>query len=460
VLWIKNKNMTEKLFLDFEKISSKQWKQLIQFELKGADYNESLVWESLEGIKVKPFYQSDEDGISNPIQHPNGFSIVQPIYVFDVDKSNIRALESLKRGAESLFFTLPSNTIKPEKLLQNIPLDKTVVFLSCTFLDVEFIKSYHTFGKLNHAIFYFLNDPIGQLMTEGNWFENLPSDMERMKSFQKHSIENYVSINTLMTQNAGANMVQQLAYSLAHLNEYDHHLEKFPKNIVFQVAVGGNYFFEIAKIRALRWLVESYFTSMGIDSNILILTTPSRRNKTIYDYNINMLRTTTECMSAILGGSDFVMNQPYDHLYHKDNEFGDRMARNQLLILKNESYFNEVHNAAEGSYYIESLTKQLAEKALELFKDIEKNGGLITQLMEGTIQRKVEESAEKEQQLFENKKEILLGTNKYPNPKDLMKNDLELFPFVKTQPRKTLIKPIIAKRWAEQLEQERLEQES
>lgn len=452
--------MAEKLFLDFDKISSKQWKQLIQFELKGADYNESLVWESLEGIKVKPFYHKDEDGISNPIQHPNGFSIVQPIYVFDVEKSNLRAIESLKRGAESLFFTLPSNTIEPEKLLQNIPLDKTVVFLSCTFLDVEFIKRYHNFGKLNLATFYFLNDPIGQLMTEGNWFENQPSDMEQMKVFQKHSIENYVSINTGISQNAGANMVQQLAYCLAHLNEYHQHLEIFPKNTVFQIAVGGNYFFEIAKIRALRWLVISYFNGMGIDSNIRIISTPSRRNKTIYDYNINMLRTTTECMSAILGGSDFVMNLPYDHLYHKDNEFGDRIARNQLLILKNESYFNEVVNATEGSYFIESLTKQLAEKALELFKDIEKNGGLITQLIEGTIQRKIEETAEKEQQLFNNKKEILVGTNKYPNPKDLMKNDLELFPFVKTQPRKTLIKPIIAKRWAEQLEQERLEQES
>jgi methylmalonyl-CoA mutase len=154
-------------------------------------------------------------------------------------------------------------------------------------------------------------------------------------------------------------------------------------------------------------------------------------------------------MSAILGGVDGVSNLAYDAIYHKDNEFGDRIARNQLLILKQESYFNQVHNPADGAYYIESLTEQLAEKALALFKDIEANGGLITQLIEGTIQRKINESAQKEQELFDSGKEILLGTNKYPNKNDKMKHDLELFPFVKKNPRKTLITPIIETRKTE-----------
>src|SRR5690606_3743254 len=134
-------------------------------------------------------------------------------------------------------------------------------------------------------------------------------------------------------------------------------------------------------------------------------------------------------------------------------------ARNQLLILKEESYFDKVDNPADGAYYIENLTLQLAEKALELFKDIEKNGGLITQLIEGTIQRKIAEAAAKEQLLFNEGKEVLLGTNKYPNKQDRMAHDLELFPFVKQNPRKTLITPVIEKRLAEALEQERLEAE-
>lgn len=164
-------------------------------------------------------------------------------------------------------------------------------------------------------------------------------------------------------------------------------------------------------------------------------------------------------MSAILGGADTVANLPYDALYHKSNEFGERISRNQLLILKHESYFDKVANAADGSYYIESLTQQLAEKALELFKDIEANGGFLKQLGDGTIQRKITESADKEQELFDSGKEVLLGTNRHPNKSDKMGHDLELFPFVKIKPRKTLITPIIERRLAEKNEQERLELE-
>ena len=146
-------------------------------------------------------------------------------------------------------------------------------------------------------------------------------------------------------------------------------------------------------------------------------------------------------------------------MYHKDNEFGDRIARNQLLVLKHESYFDKVNNPADGSYYIESLTQQLAQQSLVLFKDIEANGGFLKQLKEGIIKRKIQESADKEQELFDSGKEILLGTNKYPNQNDRMKHDLELFPFLKIKPRKTLITPIVEKRLSEKIEQERLSQE-
>jgi methylmalonyl-CoA mutase len=164
-------------------------------------------------------------------------------------------------------------------------------------------------------------------------------------------------------------------------------------------------------------------------------------------------------MSAILGGADSIANLPYDALFHKDNNFSDKLARNQLLILKEESHFNKVNNPADGSYYIESLTYQLAEKSLALFKDIEANGGFLKQLNEGIIKRKIQESADKEQELFDSRKEIIVGANKHLNRNDRMKNELELYPFVKTNPRKTLIIPIIEKRLAEKIEQDRLSQE-
>ena len=252
----------------------------------------------------------------------------------------------------------------------------------------------------------------------------------------------------------------QLAYSLAHVNEYLNYFgDKIKNQICFNVSVGTNYFFEIAKLRALRILWRTLANEYKINPECIIFVSPSKRNKTIYDYNTNMLRTTTECMSAIIGGADTISNLPYDSIFHKTNEFGDRISRNQLLILKNESYLSKVDNPADGAYYIESLTSQISEKVLALFKDIEANGGFFKQLKEGTIQRKIKEAAKMEQEKFDMKEEILLGSNKHPNLNDKMKDHLELYPFVKIKKRKTFIEPIIESRLAEKLEQERLKTE-
>ena len=460
------------LFSDFEAVSSKQWKQQIQYELKGADYNETLVWESPEGIKVKPFYHNDETAINlDAIVPTKPFAIVQNIFVHDVQKSNARALETLQRGAESVRFTLENDSVSIEELMQSLPLENITYFFNLNFLKDSITTQISNFNNCNPSAKFIIQiDPIGRLIKDGNWFENQKNDFAFLDMLRVYGCGGYddlkdglalvpfISIQSGIYQNAGANIVQQLAYTLAHINEY---LNKslFSHPITIEVAVGTNYFFEIAKLRALRLLFNTLAKEYNHELECYIIATPTKRNKTLYDYNVNMLRTTTECMSAILGGADAVANLAYDAIYHKDNEFGDRISRNQLLVLKHESYFDKVNNPADGAYYIETLTEQLAEKALELFKDIEKNGGLISQLIDGTIQRKINESAQKEQELFDSGKEVLLGTNKYPNKNDQMKNDLELYPFVKQNARKTLITPIIEKRLAEKLEQERLSQE-
>ncbi|WP_298393008.1 methylmalonyl-CoA mutase subunit beta [Flavobacterium sp.] len=452
------------LFTDFESVSSKQWKQQIQYELKGADYNETLVWESPEGIKVKPFYHSDENESSSEkkfeVSTKNTFQILQNIFVHDVKKSNERAIDSLNRGAESIRFTIENENISIADLMQNLPLQNVTYFFYLPFLSIDIVTKINNYATQSKANFILQIDPIAQLTKDGNWFENLENDFDKLNIIAGSSAINYLNINSGIYQNSGANMVQQLAYTLSQANEYFNRIPAIKHSITIEVSVGTNYFFEIAKLRALRILFSTLAKEYNHELECVIVVTPTKRNKTLYDYNVNMLRTTTECMSAILGNADFISNLPYDALYHKDNEFGDRISRNQLLILKHESYFDKVNNAADGAYYIESLTLQLADKALELFKDIEKNGGLISQLIEGTIQRKISESANKEQELFDSGKEILLGTNKYPNKNDRMKHDLELYPFVKQNPRKTLITPIIEKRLAEKLEQERLSQEA
>lgn len=457
------------LFDEFPEVSAKQWKQKIQFDLKGADYNETLLWESLEGIKVKPFYHAEDLQNAKTFKLPkdHNWKIAQTIFASDAKKANTKALGCLKRGAESIVFTIPNKNVDFKELLSKIDLEHTPIHFNFQFLDIESIKNLLEFTDGKKAEINLNIDLITNLTKAGNWFYNLEKDHSLLEKIYcltstKKGIVT-ISVDTSVYQNAGANMVQQLAYGLAHANEYLNHFSNatasaversFP--ITFKVAVSGNYFFEIAKLRALRWLWQSLITEYGIENDCHIMAIPSKRNKTLYDYNVNMLRTTSECMSSILGGADTVTNLTYDAIYHKDNEFGERIARNQLLLLKEESYFNQISKAAEGTYYIESLTQQLAERALELFKQIENSGGFLSELKKGVIQRKIKESAEKEQQLFNTKEITLVGTNKYQNAQDRMKDDLELYPFVKIQPRKTIIEPIIERRLAEALEQKRL----
>ena len=447
--------MKKHLLTDFDPVSAKAWKQKIQVDLKGAEYNETLISKTLEGIHIKPFYHNDDGIATTEIPGtPSGWNITQGVFIDDVKIANNIAIDALEKGAEAIVFTAEKPFNIPS-VFKDFPFSKATIYFDFSFLDIEFVKELSLYLTRHKAEFYLNLDPVGKLSKEGNWFKSQKEDFKALQSLSKTG--NTISVDTTNYQNAGANMVQQLAYALAHANEYLNH--QTTNSITFKIATGTHYFFEIAKIRALRILYASLAKEYNCSQTCHVIAQPSRRNKTVYDYNINMLRSTTEAMSSILGGADAVCNMPYDVLYHKSNEFGERISRNQLLILKAESYFDVVSNPADGAYYIESVTQELASKALELFKQIEDGGGFIKQLLQGDIQKKIKESASKQQALFDNGSITLLGTNKHPNPMDLMKENLELFPFLKSNPRKTLIQPIIAKRLAEAIEQQRLAHE-
>ena len=455
--------MSKSLFNLFEDVSAKAWKQKIQSDLKGADYNETLIWKSLEGIDVKPFYHSEDFKKLPEVSNAKAcnWNICEVVNEETCLDANQKALHALSHGAESIRFVLKSKECDLKTLLKNIDLSSTPLYFELQFLSSEFVSEIDTIAKENNASFYVLTDIIGNLAKTGNWFSNLKEDHKQLEAIVAASnLESVLSVDLSLYQNAGAHIVQQLAYSLAQANEYLNHFKgKIGKHIIFKVSTGGNYFFEIAKIRAIRNLWDALASEYNSDTKCHIISEPSKRNKTVYDYNVNMLRTTTESMSAVLGGANTISNLAYDAIYHENAEFGNRISRNQLLVLKHESYFNAVNNPSDGSYYIETLTTQFAEKALELFKLIETNGGLLSMLKEGTLQRKIKESANKELQLFNEGKEVLLGTNKHPNPDDKMKGELEKNPFVEIKVRKTLIEPIIEKRLAEYAEQERLKTE-
>lgn len=455
--------MSDFLFKDFKAVSAKEWKQQIQVDLKGADYNEALIWKNIEGIDVKPFYNKEDykSGFYKNLHPKENWKASQEIFIDDVSIANNLALDAINRGAEALYIS-SDKEFNIQSFFNNFPFSEVSIYLNLNFLSEEFYKQLISFFSEKNGTVYYNIDLIGNLAKEGNWYSNLKEDHVVLdKIIENNFDKNILSVDATLYQNAGANMVQQLAYSVAHANEYLNHFSKEKKNlnITFKVAVGTNYFFEIAKIRALRNLYSLVAKEYNLNEECHIIAFPSKRNKTLYDYNVNLLRTTTEYMSTILGGANSICSLPYDAIYHKSNEFGERIGRNQLLILKSESYFNSENNPTEGSYYIEYLTQQLTEKALSLFKEIEENGGFLHLLKDNTIQRKIKESADKEQELFDAGSIVLLGTNKHPNPKDLMKNDLELYPFLKKNPRKTLIEPIIVKRIAETLEKTRLENE-
>ncbi len=447
--------MSSNLFNDFNKVTPAAWKQKIQVDLKGADYNQTLLWHTREGIAVKPFY-TEEDRTTQKINLPkNNFHSCQTITIETEQDANTLALNALERGASSIQF-VANKPFHAKSLLKGFP-GKTPLYFKLDFLDAEFTTKLAAFCDANNT--FIQTDCIGNFAKTGNWVTNQKEDFAQIEKIQS-SANNCIAIHADLYQNAGATCTQQLAYALAHANEYLHY---FGKNIAskmhFSFAVGGNYFFEIAKLRAFRILWETLLKEYETSAEAHIFAKPSLRNKTLYDFNVNMLRTTSECMSAILGAANTIANVSYDALYHNSNEFGDRIARNQLLILQEESHFKDAQYFAEGAYYIESLTEQLAEKSLTIFKMIEKGGGFLQQLKEGTIQKKIAESANEEQEQFNKKELVLLGANLLPNLEDTMKDTIEVSPFAKKRTIKTSIAPIITKRLSEDVEKERLNNE-
>ena len=448
--------MNDPLFEEFTSIPSKQWKNKIQYELNGADYNETLVWESLEGIKVRPFYHEDESQTIPVSTQTTQWQMVHYIYIHDVEKTIYNATTSLQKGTEAIYFTVANSTLDLTQVLQALP-KEIVYFFRCSFLNRASMEQLSTWVTQHQYNVHLLLDPIHHLVTEGNWHDNLIQDFSILDALLRKSTAVSLVVDTQTYQNAGANMVQQVAYACAHFIEYLTRIPLLQQPIFVEVALGSNSFFEIAKLKAMRLLFSLIAQEYPQHTLVVkIIATPTKRNKTIYNAAANQLRTVNECSSAALGGADYISNMPYDALFRKDNYMSQQMARNQLLLLKRESYFNAVNNPTEGVYYIEYLTKQIAEKALDIVKQIEKASGFISSLHDGTIQRKINEAAEKEQNLFDTNQEIILGGNQYINPEECMQNQLELYPFVKQNPRKTLIAPIIERRLAENKEQHRL----
>ncbi|WP_111706515.1 methylmalonyl-CoA mutase family protein [Lutibacter citreus] len=430
--------MSDFYFNDFPSSSSATWKQKIQFELKGADYNQTLLTKTIEGITIKPFYHIDSfEKLDIPTINSQ-IKICEKIVIDSDKEANLKALKAINNGASSLKFISTKSfniTTVFEKLI-----NKNIDFhLQLSFLDEDFINELICKLK-NESVFYNI-DIIGNLAKTGNWFNSLNSDFKSIEKLIEKNPTNYIlSVNSNTYQNGGANIVQQVAYSLAHANEY---LLKFGSDVAskiqFNFATGGNFFFEIAKIRAFRHLFNLILEKYNTSSVATIFSEPTYRNKTKLDLKTNIIRATTENFSAILGGTNTISAFSFNELYNLKTELSENVSKNQLLVLKEKLQIKNQNEISNNSYFIESLTVQIAEKALEIFKDIENSGGFLKQLKEGTIQRKIIENAKKEQFLY-NSEELVL-TDIYKNKKNTTTKPSN----IKNQ-YKTLISPILAKR--------------
>lgn len=442
----------EKLFDAFPPVSTKTWKEKIIQDLKGADYDKKLVWKPDEGFEVQPFYREED------LQHvphikvlPGSFPFVrgnnikgntwlvrQDIIVDEIEKINAKLLDIRMKGVDSFGLIFEKGYVpdeeKVEHLLNNIRADVMELNFSCDdpYAIIQIID--HLVKKYNRDLDKVKGSlefcPLSRFSTTGNFYT---SEEEDFKTLSKVFIAGallpnfqLLTVNGTIFKDSGAGIVSELAFTLAmgadyltYLTGNGHDIDETAPRFRFHFGVGSDYFMEIAKFRAFRYLwskvVNAYGVSNADKAKTFIHCSNTPWNKTLYDPYVNMLRTTTESMSAILGGIDSLSVLPFNEVFDTPDEFSERIARNQQLILKGESFFDKVADPAAGSYYIEALTTKLIEKSWELFLQVDEKGGYLEAFKQGFIQQWVRNEAEKKNHNIALRKMSLLGTNQYPN---------------------------------------------
>ncbi|MCE4563763.1 acyl-CoA mutase large subunit family protein [Maribellus sp. CM-23] len=446
----------KKLFTEFNSVTTEEWEAKIIADLKGKDYDRALVWKTFEGFNVRPYYRQEnlagKDYLESlPGEFPfvrgnnktnNTWFIRQNIFVTDFEEANAKALRVLGKGVTSLGF-LFSDCCSVTKenlaiLLKDICLEAAEVNMVCPSDDcnlAELFVDYVSAGKWNreNVVASTATDPIGTFVLKGVLEEGavakLKPAIEKAKALPKFRM---VAVHGKFFANSGSSIVQELAFSLAQGAEYLTQLteagvsiDDAAKAIKFNFGIGNNYFMEIAKLRAgrLLWakIVEAYAPECKCSAKMIVHSETNRYNKTIYDPYVNMLRTQTEAMSAILGGAHSVTVLPFNAIYEDPTEFSERIARNQQILLQEESHLSKIADPSAGSYYIESLTESIADQAWNLFLTIQEKGGFIAAFKEGFVQAEIKKMAAERDKRFAQRRENLLGTNQFPNFNEKLK---------------------------------------
>lgn len=442
-----------KLFEEFPPVSSEDWKAKIVTDLKGADFDRKLVWRTNEGFSVQPYYRLEDltnlDYLDTlPGEFPfvrgnktndNEWYVRQNIIVKDFEEANKAALDVLMKGVTSLGFVFNNCTEVTQDdmavLLKDICLESIEVnfVAKCyTAKIAEAFAAYVLAGKWDpkNVVASVACDPFGNYLMYGRMKNGFEGSVEQVKSLVEGTaaLPKYrvIAVNAKNFGAAGASAVQELGFALAQGAEYLSALTETgmkvnaaSKKLKFNFSVSANYFMEIAKFRAGRMLWAQIVKAYGAECDgcckMNVYAETGTWNKTFYDPYVNMLRTQTEAMSAALGGVDSIAVLPFNAIFEEPTKFSDRIARNQQLLLKEESHFDKIVDPGAGSYYIEELTASIAEEAWKLFLTVQDKGGFLAAAKEGFIQAEIKEMAQKRDMKVATRRENILGTNQFPN---------------------------------------------
>ena len=443
-------NNKEKLFTEFQAPTTQEWLDKIQVDLKGADFNKKLVWRTNEGFNVQPFYRREDVlKLKTPEALPGEFPFVrgnkkdnnvwyvrQNIMADDAAAANAKALDILNKGIDSLGFIIPGEKVSDEfvdTLLKDIMCECIEVnFQTCqhkTLQLVETLKAYfekkgYDKERLVGSVAF---DPISKMVNKGKDTTALLDEAKDIVlALKDYPQFRCIAVSSDTLNNAGAYIVQELGYALAWGNEYMQLLTEAgvdadlaARKIKFNMGVSENYFMELAKFRAARMLwaqiVKQYEPKCDCSCQMIVNATTSKYNQTLFDSYVNLLRSQTEAMSAALAGIHSMVVTPFDAPYETPNDFSERIARNQQLLLKEECHFGAVVDPGAGSYYIEHLTDSLAVEAWKIFLQVEEDGGFLAAAKEGKVQDVINATNVKRHADAAKRKEFILGTNQFPN---------------------------------------------
>ncbi|PCJ27429.1 MAG: hypothetical protein COA97_03950 [Flavobacteriales bacterium] len=381
------------LFEAFDKISHQGWLDKITLDLKGKNFQETLVWNSDEGIAVQPFYNSGPKNYT-PLKKINAWKIRETITIQSIKDANFKALLALKGGANSLLFV---GSIKDQNemdiLLKNIQTE---------IIEIHYYNSspIHTCQLITMQRGSISYDYLGEHLISEEWNDTKEKDIEELAKITNSTTNiKTITVNGNFYTNNGYSIIQEIAFSLTQAVEYfslltDKGIEakKIASKIQFTFGIGTNYFFEIAKIRAIRVLWDFILDQYNVSDKGMVIHSETSTTETGEDKNYNILRNTTKAMSAIIGGCDSLTVLPHDNSTLKIN-FANRIARNIQHILKEEAFFDKVNNPADGAYYIEQLTDEMVNKAWKLLQEVETQGGFIACVENNFIKKQISKTS-------------------------------------------------------------------